>query len=369
MIRLAAPTFDAADRERIDAILDSGMLVQGANVAHFESQLTAYIGAPTLAVSSGTSALHLAVLALDLDPGTEVIVPAFTWPSTAHVIVQAGLTPRFVDVDLDTFACTADGVEAAIGEATGAILPVHLFGVPAPIAAICALADAHGLAVIEDAACAIGCEVDGRALGAWGDLGCFSFHPRKVITTGEGGAVSATDDELHARVESLRNHGQVRGQDGTTFEYAGLNYRLTEIGGALGIGEMERLDGILARRRALGALYLDGLASEPRVRVPGGYRDPAANFQAFCVEVDPDHREAIMTGLRDRDVQCTFGTYAVTDQPVYIDRFDVDPMAFPNARRLARRLLALPLHPGMSDDDVATVVSTLGEVLDAVGLG
>lgn len=367
MIRLAAPTFDAADRQRIEAILDSGMLVQGEHVAHFERLLADRIGAPSLAVSSGTSALHLAVLALDLAPGSEVVVPAFTWPSTAHVIVQAGLTPRFVDVDLDTFACTADGVRAVIGDDTAALLPVHLFGVPAPIAELMAIASEHGLAVIEDAACAIGCEVDGRALGTWGDLGCFSFHPRKVITTGEGGSVCATDPELYARVASLRNHGQVRGPDGTTFEYAGLNYRLTEMGGALGVGEMERLDGILARRRSLGAAYLDGLDGLARVRVPNGYRDPAANFQAFCVEVDAGVRDAVLEGLRARDIQCTFGTYAVTDQPVYVDRFDVDPKAFPNARQLARGLVALPLHPGMSEADVVTVVTALTEILGAGG--
>jgi dTDP-4-amino-4,6-dideoxygalactose transaminase len=341
------------------------MLVQGELVARFETLLEGHLGAPALAVSSGTAALHLAVLALDLEPGSEIIVPAFTWPSTAHVVAQAGLVPRFVDVDADTFACTRDGVEAVINDRTAALLPVHLFGVPAPIQSLCALAETHGLAVIEDAACAIGCVVEGRALGTWGDLGCYSFHPRKVITTGEGGAVVATDPELVARVASLRNHGQVPGPDGVRFEWPGLNYRLPEIGGALGVGEMGRLNDILVRRRALGRLYLDALAQEPRVRVPAGYRDPASNFQAFCIEVDAERRAGIMAGLRSREVQCTFGTYAVTDQPWYIERLGVDPGEFPTAQRLARTLLALPLHPGMREGDVETVVTTLSAVLDA----
>lgn len=361
MIRLAAPTFDEADRARIDEVLRSGMLVQGRYVAEFEALVSQWMGIGTLACSNGTAALHLALLALDLRAGDEVIVPAFTWPSTAHVIVQAGARPVFVDIDPETLNLDPDAMLAAITPQTRAILPVHLFGIPAPMTAVMQAAAPAGLAVIEDAACAIGtiCD-DGRLAGTIGTIGCFSLHPRKIITTGEGGLLTSRDPEILARLSRLRNHGMIATDGGIRFVDAGLNYRLTELGGALGIGQMGQLDFILQRRRALGRYYLEQLASLDAIRVPGGLGDAGNTFQSFVVDVDrPERRTTIMAKLAAAGIPTTIGTYSVTDQPIYRDLFGLRGEDFPSALHAARALMTLPLHQHMVESEVDQVVAAL----------
>lgn len=361
MIRLCAPEFDARDRARVDAVLDSGMLVQGAMVAELEQSLARFLGTPAVACSNGTAALHLALMALDIGPGDEVVLPAFTWPSAANAIVRTGATPVFVDIDPDTLNLDPARVEAAMGPRTRALLPIHQFGIPAPMPEIMALARSRALLVVEDAACAIGTECDGGLAGTIGTLGCFSFHPRKVVTTGEGGAIVAGDSELRARLERLRNHGQdtTRGLD--RFVDAGLNYRMPELCAAIGIGQVGRLPEILRARRRLAALYVRLLASVDGLRVPAGVADPRGNAQSFVVDVgSPVARERLMADCAAAEIQTTIGTYSAPGQPAYAP-LGVDPRAFPVANAAAERLMTLPLHPEMSDGDVERVVSVLDE--------
>ncbi len=361
MIRLADPAFDAADLERVRGVLDSGMLVQGANVAAFEGAIEELLGLEAVACSSGTAALHLALMALGIGPDDEVVVPAFTWPSAAHTVVLVGARPVFVDIDPDTLNLDPARLVDAIGPATRAIVPIHQFGIPAPMAEVMDIARARELRVVEDAACAIGTTcADGRYAGTIGDLGCFSFHPRKVVTTGEGGAIVGADADLVSALRRLRNHGQDPAAPFERFVDAAPNYRLTEIGGALGVGQMARLPAILEGRRRLGRLYLERLADFDWLRVPAGVATPGNNFQSFVVDVGtPARRDALMARLRADGIECTIGTYAVPAQPVYRTRYGVDPAEFPHAVAAMNRLLTLPLHPGMTVTDIARVAESL----------
>jgi perosamine synthetase len=375
MIRLCEPTFTQADRDRIETVLTTGQMIQGRFVAEFEALAAEWLGCDVIACSSGTAALHLALLALGLVPGDEVLVPAFTWPSTAHVIVQSGLVPVFVDVDSDTLCVTADAMRRAVGPRTRAMLPVHLFGATAPMRELLDLAATHGLRIVEDAACSIGSRVNtGDWSGTVGDIGCFSLHPRKTITTGEGGLLATRDAKLAARLRLLRNHGMERTEQGILFTEAGLNYRLGELGGALGVGQMQQLADILQMRRSLTESYIEQLSDLP-VHVPHGIRNPDAAVQSFVVDLAPAAgdlatlpawRHTIMASLRDAGVETTIGTYCVTDQPVYEHRALPSPQAFPGSRHLARALMTLPLHHRMNADDVHTVVCALKETLASI---
>jgi perosamine synthetase len=367
MIRLAAPTFDADDRARIDDVLRTGMLVQGRYVAEFEALVTRYLDAEVVACSSGTAALHLALLALDLSGADEVIVPAFTWPSTAHVILQAGARPVFVDIDPETLNLDVAHVARRLTPRTRAVMPVHLFGVPAPMSALRDVVAPHGAVIVEDAACALGTTVDGALAGTIGSIGCFSLHPRKVITTGEGGLLCTRDPEIAARLRRLRNHGMETGPDGLRFVDPGLNYRLTELGGALGIGQMAQLPGILAARARLGARYLAALDAISSIRIPAGLRAPGNSFQTLVVDVGSRaRRAAIMARLSERGIPTTIGTHCVTDQPVYRDLLGVRGDDFPHAQHAAAALLALPMHHALETADVDRIVDELSAALSAI---
>lgn len=363
-VRLCAPSFGGEDLARVRRVLDSGMLVQGEMVGLFEAGLAEALGvepSAVLACSSGTAALHLAMMALGVGPGDEVIVPAFTWPSAAHAVVQTGAEPVFVDIDPETLNLAPALLPERSGERTRAIVPIHQFGIPAPMTEVLAFAQPRGLWVVEDAACAIGVECDGGLAGTLGDLGCFSFHPRKVVTTGEGGAVVARGDRAGV-VSALRNHGQDPEGGLERFVAAGLNYRMPELSAAIGIGQLAALSSILHARRRLAALYVHLLDGVDGVHVPAGVRDPRGNAQSFVVRVAAEHRDELVRRCGADDVQTTIGTYAVVSQPVFRAR-GVDPAEFPASVTASRELITLPLHPGMSDSDVERVVSVVDENL------
>ena len=370
MIRLAQPNFDASDLQRIKSVLDSGWLVQGKMVRELESLISEYLGTPVLAVSSGTAALHLALLTLDLAPGAEVLVPAFTWPATANVVVQCGATPVFVDVDAETFAITADAVIAARTERTAAIIPVHLFGIPAPVEAITAACP--DLPVIEDAACALGTELaSGAFAGTHGAVGCFSLHPRKSMTTGEGGFICADSDERLARIASLRNHGIVTGLEGYAFHEAGLNYRMSDITAAVGIGQAGRYGSTLAQRKLLGHRYVRNLCEQLRgfanVHVPDGLASRGNAFQAVVVDVgSAERRQQLRQRLRDDEIETTIGTYCVPAQPYFTGSLGTSAEDYPNATAAMNNLLALPIHTELTVEDVDTVCNALVQHIAAL---
>jgi perosamine synthetase len=277
MIRLTIPSIEEDDLQAIREVLASGYLVQGAKVASFEKTVADYVGTNyAVAVSSGTAALHLGLLALSIQPGDLVVVTAYSFVATVNVIELCGAQPVFVDIQPDTFNMDPNCLEDILSRLMAstdtahrvkAVLPVHTFGQMADMSAIMELTGRHGLPVIEDAACALGATLNGRQAGTWGVMGCFSFHPRKAITTGEGGIITMNDPNTARRVRALRNHGQEPDKEAPDFIFPGFNYRMTEFQAALGITQMSKLDRIIRARRRLASHY-DALLGKTPFQAP-----------------------------------------------------------------------------------------------------
>jgi perosamine synthetase len=346
VIRLAWPDLGEAELAEVAGVFASGQLTMGPKVEEFEVGLAEACGVErAVAVSSGTAALHLAVLALDLGPGDEVIVPAYTFPATANVVALAGATPVLVDVDPETFNVRPEAVADAVTERTCAVLVVHLFGRPARWHEIEA-AVPDGVALVEDAAGALGARRGDRPCGGLGRLGCLSFHPRKIVTTGEGGAVTTNDGELADRIRSLRHHGW-RGAD---MPEPGLNYRLTDILCALGLPQLRRLEALLAERERLAAAYADRL--DGIVQTPSADEGDRHGLQAYVVQLD--RRDEALAALREVGIQAQIGTYALHRLTAYRDQG-----SFPGADSAYERALALPFHNRMTDEDIERVAAVL----------
>jgi dTDP-4-amino-4,6-dideoxygalactose transaminase len=363
MIRLAVPEIGEEEVQAVAAVLRSGFLVQGPVVEAFEARMAAAVGtAHAIAVSSGTAALHLALLALDVGPGDEVVVPGFTHPATANVVARTGATPVLVDIDLDTFNVQPEAMRRAIGPRTRAIVPVHLFGVPAEMDRI-QDGRPRGVDVVEDAACALGSGYGGKRCGALGRVACFSFHPRKVITTGEGGMLTTDDGALADRLRRLRNHGQVVEGGRGRFVEAGLNYRLTDFQAALGLAQMDRLPAIVARRRAIAAAYAAALQGRPGVSLPRAPASAEVAWQSYVVLLrEGIDRDAVQSRLRESGIETTLGTYALAAQPRYRDH---PPL--PNSLAAQQRSLSLPLHTRLTDADVERVADALRRAIESGG--
>jgi dTDP-4-amino-4,6-dideoxygalactose transaminase len=330
-------------------VLESGMLTMGPKVVEFEDELArrCEVG-HAVAVSSGTAALHLAVLALELSPGDEVLVPAYTFPATANVVALAGLVPVLVDVDPETM--NVDPARIRVGPRTKAILPVHLFGRPARLEQL------PDLPVLEDAAGALGARRAGRACGGLGLLGCLSFHPRKIVTTGEGGAVTTDDDRIAESVRRLRNHGW-HSLIPPDMPAPGLNYRLSDILAAVGLPQIRRLDELLAERTRIAAGYAERLRDLPLL-LPSADEGDVHGWQAYVVQVDD--RDRILSELRAQGIEAQIGTYALHRLGAYRGQGD-----FAGAARVFDRALALPFHTRLSDSDLDLVAERLDKVVSS----
>jgi perosamine synthetase len=344
-IRLAWPDVGDDELRAIARVLEDGMLTMGPRVPEFETEIaracnTAY----ALAVSSGTAALHLALAALDVGPGDEVIVPAYTFPATANVVRLLGADVRLVDVDAETMNTTPELVAAAVGPRTRAVLAVHLFGRPVDWDGIAA-AVPSGVALIEDAAGALGARSRGRLCGSLGIAGCLSFHPRKVVTTGEGGAVTTDDSTIADRVRSLRHHGIA---PAGTFEIRepGFNYRLSDILCAAGTVQLRRLPSLLESRRQLAAAYT--LRLSDHVLTPRAADADEHGWQAYVVQLD--RRDEALEALRAHGIQAQIGTYAVNRLAAYAAAGQ-----FPGADSCFARALALPFHSRLHAADLDRV--------------
>ncbi len=373
MISLARPDITAADIDAAAAVLQSGDLVQGEQVARFEAELATSLGVDhVVVVSSGTAALHAALLALGLGPGDLAIVPGYSWVATANVVEATGARPRFVDIEPGTYAMDPRALARCIESlrASGelrrlkAVIPVHAFGYVAAMDAIGGLVADLGVPIVEDAACALGAALEEEAAGSMGALGCFSFHPRKTITTGEGGAV-ATDDPEHASfVRRFRNHGQEVSDGMRRFTDVGLNYRLTDAMAALGRSQLERMDQILARRRQLASGYLDALSDLDVT--PPAFDWSRTTCQAFVIELPYEaDREHVITAMAALGVECAAGTIAIPYTDAYQRRYGLTPSDLPVTYRAGTHAMALPLHTSMEPSDVEHVVSALERAMSA----
>jgi perosamine synthetase len=362
MIRLMVPDVGHEEIEAVARVLRTGQLVQGAQVAAFEAALAQRVGArEVIAVSSGTAALHASLLALGVGPGDQVIVPTYTWPATANVVVLAGADPVFVDIEPITFGMNPPELERALQAhaRVRAIMPVHAFGGMAHMTAIADVARRWNVPIVEDAACALGASLDGTSAGAWGALGCFSFHPRKVITTGEGGAIATDSPEFAHRLRMLRNHGSDSSAPAPQFAIPGFNLRLTDFQAALGLSQLERLHTILARRRELADVYEAGFRGTP-VATPRSLTPESHTFQSYVVLLPAGcDRDRMISLLRAKEIETTIGTYHVPSTQYYMNRFSFPHGTFPITDDVSARALTLPLHRGLDVQSVSRVVEVL----------
>jgi perosamine synthetase len=346
VIRLAWPDLGEEELAAVAEVIESGQLTMGPKVAEFEAGLAAACEVEhAVAVSSGTAALHLAVLAVGIGPGDEVIVPAYTFPATANVVALSGARPVLVDVDPETMNVRPEAVADAVTERTRAVLVVHLFGRPARWEELAA-AVPEGVELLEDAAGALGARRKGHACGGLGRLGCLSFHPRKIVTTGEGGAVTTNDEGLAAAIKTMRHHGW-RNAD---MPAPGLNYRLSDVLCAVGITQLRRLEGLLEVRERLAAAYRERLAGH--VQLPSPDDGDRHGWQAFVVQLDG--RDEALKRLRDAGIEAQIGTYALHHLGAYRKQGP-----FPGADAVYERALALPFHNRLSDADLDRVGGVL----------
>lgn len=369
-LRLADASFDDAAIADVGTVLASGVLTNGPRTAEFESLVAELTGVRhAVAVSSGTTALHVVLAALGLGRGDDVAVADFTHPATANAVVAVGAQPLLVDVREDTYAIDAGALREALTPQTRAVIAVDPFGLPADYATIEAvLADRPDVVLVADAACSLGGSFHGRPCGSIGRAATFSFHPRKVITTAEGGMVTTDDGDLAHRMRRLRNHGGEPSGAAFRFVEPAFNFRLSEVHATLGVHAARRLRDVVDRRRALAARLTAALTGVPGVvpqRIPDG---SASTFQSFVVRVaEGIDRDTIVAGLRARGVESTIGTYALHAEPAFSKLCGTAPGDLPRSYGLARRTLALPLHQALGDDDVDRVADELVRVLPSGG--
>jgi dTDP-4-amino-4,6-dideoxygalactose transaminase len=378
-MNIAEPSFDQSELDMLKACLDSKWVTQGPMTSKFEGMVAqAHDVRHALACTSATSALHLSCMALGLGPGDEMLVPAFTWITSANAAEYVGAKAVFVDINLDTFNLDPGALEAAITPKTRAIMAVHLFGLAAPMDEIIKIAKKYNLAIIEDAACAIGTTYKGKPVGGLGDLGCFSFHPRKVVTTGEGGAVTTNSDEFATRIKALRNHGATGAPDPVNephgpwtmgkFDLLGYNLRLSDIQAAVGVAQMAKLSTLIADRRRSAKRYIEALGSQSDLCMPLGGDTNGHTFQSFVVRIREGgraRRNLIMKTLADENIQTRPGTHAVYRLGYYSNKYSLPLDGFPNSSLAEDTTITLPIIPFMNEDAQDRVIDIL---IKAIGV-
>ena len=375
-IQISLPSTGEEEWQATREPLMTGWLTQGPKVAAFEKAFAQrHAVKHALATTSCTTGLHLILAAMGVGPGDEVILPAFTWVATANVVLYCGATPVFADVDRTT--CNVDPADVArkLSPRTRAVIAVHLFGLCADMDALRSVLPSH-VPIIEDAACASGASYKGTPAGGLGLAAAFSFHPRKSITTGEGGMVTVNDDALAETANQLRNHGASISEEQRhrgprpyllpEFNLLGFNYRMTDLQGAVGLVQLAKLDRFIDERDHWASWYMNELAAIPWLRMPQRPTDGRHAWQAFVTYVDPASapmpRNEIMEHLQGKGISTRPGTHAVHLLGYYRDRYGLKPDDCPGARDCDAHTMAIPLHNRMSADDYAYVVDAIKEL-------
>ena len=358
-VPLTKPLLGEAEELAVIQVLRSGWLVQGPKVAEFEDEVATYLGAKyAVATSSCTAALHLALLLHGIEPGDEVIVPSFTFIATANAVLYTGATPVFVDIDPRSYNLDPSAVQTAITPRTKAIMPVHQLGLAADMDRLAAIARQHDLVLIEDAAPAIGATYKGRKVGGLGNAACLSFHPRKVITTGEGGMLVTDSLPMADRARTLRAHGMSvsdlarhRAERVIFEEYPelGYNYRMTDMQAAIGIEQLRRLDAMIERRRQIARRYAEALADVEGLLLPLSSHEAPHTYQSYMVELQSDlgvNRDQLMQQLLTVGVATRRGVMAIHLEPYY--RAQYPRLTLPVTETAARRAMLLPIYATMT---------------------
>jgi perosamine synthetase len=361
-IPLSAPSVDERDEQLVIEALRSGRLALGPMIDAFERRLAERVGAPYVAaVSSGTAGLHLCVRLAGLGPGDEVVTTPFSFVASTNCLLYEGAEPVFVDVDPETLNLDPAAIAARVTSRTRAILAVDIFGYPAELDELAAIAEERGLALIEDAAQALGAEYRGRPVGSFGHPAVFGFYPNKQLTTGEGGAVTLADEADWQLVKSLSNQGRSDSGDWLTHTRLGYNYRLDEVSAALGLAQLEKLDDLLEMRTEVASRYADLLASVDGVAtLRPDDDDHRRSWFVYVVLLDRDvDRNGVMARLGEEGVASKPYLPSIHLQPYYRDRFGYEEGMLPVAEDASRRSLALPFHPGLTAEDQEYVVDAL----------
>lgn len=365
MIKLTVPDIGKEELDEVKKVFDSKYLVQGDKVEEFENQIKEYLNVKhVIAVSSGTAALHLALLALKVKTEDEVIVPDFTFPATSNVVELIGATTSFVDIALDSLCIDVHKLEDKITDKTKAIIPVHEFGQASDMDKIMELARKYNLKIIEDAACALGAEYKGKKVGTIGDIGCFSLHPRKAITTGEGGIVVTNNDNYAEKVKILRNHGLSYSNGKPQFVMAGFNYRMTNMQGAIGVAQMKKLEHINQKRKEIAHNYNELLMNIKGITLPEEKSYGKHVWQTYHIILDEKYnRDEVIKKLKEKGIETNYGAYAVHDEPYYKGKYNYSDLNFNNAIHAAKFGIALPLHVKLKIDDIKYICDSLINLL------
>jgi perosamine synthetase len=373
-VPFARPRLRGDEVEAVSAVIASGWVSQGPRVREFENAFAERVGAAeAVATTNCTTALHLALYATGVGPGDEVIVPSLSFIATANAVWQCGATPVFADVDPRTYNLDPVAAERAVTSRTKAVMPVHQLGLPADMDRFFEVAARHGLAIVEDAACAIGARYRDRPVGSLGPLACFSFHPRKVITTGEGGMIAVEDPEVAERLRRLRQHAMDvsdlarHSADDIVFESypeRGWNARMTDMQAALGLCQLELLDGVLADRRRLAERYTEALREIPAIEPPYEPDYAGRTWQSYAVKLRGGFgvsRTELQRRLLRDGIATRRGVTAIHAERAYSDR----GFLLPNTEACARDALLLPLFPDLSEDQQDYVIERLAAHLSA----
>jgi perosamine synthetase len=356
-IPLASPDITDDDIACVVKVLKSGMLVQGENVLALEKSFTDYHkNEHAIAVSNGTATMHLALIALGIGPGDEVIVPAFSYVATANVVELVGATCVFVDVDLDTFTIDVTKIEAAITSKTKVIIPVHEFGLAADMEAIMKIAEKHNIIVLEDSACALGAKQNGKSTGTFGMFGSFSLHPRKSITSGEGGIILTNNAEMDKKIRQLRNHGVEMIDGNMEFVEAGFNYRMTDFQGALVNNQMQRIDTILEKKQMLASVYFNEIKNTA-LKLPIVPEDRNHTWQTFHILLaEEKSQKEVLAFLRAHNIGGNYGAQCIPAMKYYKAKYDLDAkQKFPNAYISYTQGIALPLYEKLTPENIKQI--------------
>jgi dTDP-4-amino-4,6-dideoxygalactose transaminase len=372
-IPITKPDLGEEEKHLVSQVIDSGWVSQGPKVAEFEEIFARYVGARyAVATTSCTTALHAALSVSGIGPGDEVIIPSLSFIATANSVIYCGATPVFIDVDPETCNIDVQKIEEAVTGKTKAIMPVHQMGLPADLDPIKKIAEKNKLLIIEDAACAIGSAYKNTKIGGHGNIACFSFHPRKIITTGEGGMITTDDRTIAQRLRRFRHHGMSvsdieRHMANTviieTYPELGYNYRMTDMQAAMGIGQMKKLSFLLDARKQMARMYDNELGKIPHIRIPQVPSYARHNYQSYWIELldsAPVDRNTLMAKLLEKGIATRRGIMAIHREPCYRAYTGIH---LPNTDRLTDNTLLLPLYPTLSAEEQTFIINSIKETL------